>query len=96
MKQQVSFALRSTLSIVLTTFSLQAWGADCSSTDILLSTQADVDNFQSTYGGGGVCDAVSGGLSIRSVFIASLAITSLDGLSSLNNWSHNNWVQSKN
>ena len=83
MKQQVSFALRAILSIVLTTFSLQVWGTGCSSTDILLSTQVDVDNFQSTYGGGGVCDVVSGGLSIRSVGIASLAITNLDGLSSL-------------
>ena len=66
MKKSVAFASRAILSIVLTTFSLQAWGADCSSTSISLSTQVDVDNFQSTYGGGGVCDVVSGSLSIRS------------------------------
>jgi hypothetical protein len=29
-----------------------AWGLDCSSSDITLSTQAEVDNFQATYGGG--------------------------------------------
>ena len=79
MKQPVPFALRAILSIVLTTFSLQVWGGDCSSSEILLSTQVDVDNFQSTYGGGGVCDMVSGSLTI----VDSTDITNLDGLSSL-------------
>ena len=79
MKHPVPFALRAILSIVLATFSLQVWGTDCSSTDILLSTQVDVDNFQTTYGGGGVCDAVSGRLTIRD----STDITNLNGLSNL-------------
>jgi hypothetical protein len=79
MKQPVPFALRAILSIVLATFSLQVWGLDCSSTDISLSSQVDVDNFQSTYGGGGVCDMVSGSLTI----VDSTDITNLDGLSSL-------------
>ena len=79
MKKSVAFALRAILSIVLTTFSLQVWGVDCSSTHISLSTQVDVDNFQSTYGGGGVCDVVSGSLNIRD----STDITNLDGLSGL-------------
>jgi hypothetical protein len=42
-----------------------AWGVDCSSSDIGLSTQAAVDNFQATYGGGGVCDSVIGTLSVE-------------------------------
>ncbi|MFC1701729.1 hypothetical protein ACFL1J_03155, partial [Pseudomonadota bacterium] len=86
MKKSVAFASRAILSIVLTTFSLQVWGADCSSTDIILSTQVDVDNFQSTYGGGGVCDVVSGTLTIGKSHYTSTEfsdITSLDGLSSL-------------
>jgi len=79
MKQPVSFSLRAILSIVLTTFSLQVWGADCSSHDIYLNTQIDVDNFQSTYGGGRLCNEVSGSLIIRD----SADITNLDGLSSI-------------
>ena len=79
MKQPVPFALRAILSIVIITFSLQVWGADCSSTDISLSTQVDVDNFQSTYGGGGICSKVANSLIIRD----SADITNLDGLSSL-------------
>jgi len=85
MKQLVPIVLRATLLIVLATFSLQVWGADCSSTDILLSTQVDVDNFQSAYGGGGVCNKVSGSLIIRD----SADITNLDGLSSLTNVGRN-------
>ena len=86
MKKSLPFPLRAILSIVLATFSLQVWGVDCSSTSISLSTQADVDNFQSTYGGGGVCNVVSGHLTIGKYPYTSTEfsdITSLDGLSSL-------------
>ena len=82
MKQPVSFALTAILSIVLATFSLQVWGVDCSGDslgNINLTSQDAVDNFQPTYGGGGVCDAVSGSLRIW----YSADITNLNGLSSL-------------
>jgi hypothetical protein len=60
MKQPVAFAVRAILLIVLTTLSVQVWGVDCSSTNITLSSQAAVDDFQATYGGGDVCDRVTG------------------------------------
>jgi len=37
---------------------------DCSSPDIFLKTQAEVNSFQATYGSGGVCDTVTGSLNI--------------------------------
>lgn len=40
------------------------WGGYCSAGNIVLSTQQEVDDFQATYGGGGVCDKVSGSLDI--------------------------------
>jgi hypothetical protein len=55
-----------------------AWGVDCSSTDITLTTQAEVDSFQATYGGGGVCDRVIGDLSVSGG-----DITNLDGLANI-------------
>jgi len=89
MKQPVPFALRAILSIVLTTFSLQVWGLDCSSFDIVLSTQEQVDNFQATYGGGGVCDTVSGKLHIEGDDIVDLTplgdVVSVGGLFLLRN-----------
>ena len=45
-------------------FSSQALAVDCSSPDITLTSQVDVDNFQSTYGGGGICDSVTGNLRV--------------------------------
>ena len=65
MKHGVPFTIRAILLIVLTTFSLQVWGVDCSSDNISLSTQAQVDNFQATYGDGGVCDFVNGYLKVQ-------------------------------
>jgi hypothetical protein len=56
----------------------QAWGVDCSSSDIVLSTQEQVDNFQATYGGGGVCDTVAGNLEV-----SGNEITNVDGLANL-------------
>jgi hypothetical protein len=41
------------------------WGLDCSVADIELTSQEAVDNFQATYGGGGVCDTVTGSLTVR-------------------------------
>ncbi|MFC1778074.1 proprotein convertase P-domain-containing protein, partial [Pseudomonadota bacterium] len=66
------------LLIALATFSLQVWGVDCSSDNISLSTQAQVDNFQATYGGGGVCDFVNGYLNVQGN-----NISDLDGLANL-------------
>lgn len=64
--------------IALMTLSMQAWGVDCSSSNIRLSTQAEVDDFQIDYGGGGICDRVTGRL-----FIGGGDICDLDGLASL-------------
>jgi len=44
---------------------LQSWAVDCSSADIELTSQAAVDNFQTTYGGGRTCDTITGDLIIR-------------------------------
>lgn len=51
---------------------------DCSQTGITLSTQAAVDSFQTTYGGGGTCDTLPG-----SLFIRGADISNLDGLSEI-------------
>ena len=56
--------VRAVFIIVLATLSVQVWGVNCSSTNINLSTQEDVDTFQTTYGSGGTCDTVTGILSI--------------------------------
>jgi hypothetical protein len=72
MKQPVPFALRAFLSIVLATFSLQAWGLDCVPADINLTNQAEVDALSVTG-----CTTVTGNLSITG------SITSLEGLSNL-------------
>ncbi len=66
------------LSVLLTTLSLQAWGIDCSSNNIVLSTQEEVDNFQATYGGDGICDTVNG-----NVVVSGNDITNVDGLANL-------------
>ena len=71
MKQPVPFALRAILSIVLTTFSLQAWGLDCAPASINLVNQAEVDALSVTG-----CTTVIGGLGV-----ATGSITSLEGLS---------------
>ncbi len=55
-----------------------AWGVDCSSSGITLTTQQQVDDFQATYGGGGICDRVSGELAIRGS-----DISDIDGLADL-------------
>lgn len=55
-----------------------ALAVDCSQDAIQLLSQVEVDSFQSTYGNGGSCDAVTGDLSIGGG-----DITNLDGLSAL-------------
>ncbi|MEM1190512.1 MAG: thrombospondin type 3 repeat-containing protein [Pseudomonadota bacterium] len=49
--------------------------AECSSANIVLSTQAEVDAFQANYGSGSICSVVTGGLTIQGS-----DITNLDGL----------------
>ena len=71
--------LKAILMIVLTTFSVQVWAVDCSSTDIALSSQNDYDNFQTTYGGGGICDRVAGNLWVN----GGGSVTNIDGLADL-------------
>ena len=51
----------------------------CSDIDINLTSQADVDNFQRQYGGGGNCEEVSNNLRIERVS----NLTNLDGLQGL-------------
>ncbi len=53
---------------------------DCSGTSFYINSQADVDNFQTNYGSGGVCDTVTGFLEINGA-----DITNLNGLSALTN-----------
>ena len=55
MKQPVSYALRAILSIMLTTFSLQAWGLDCVPAIIYLDNQAEVDALSDTGSAMGDC-----------------------------------------
>ena len=57
---------------------MKAWGVDCSVANPSLNTQEKVDNFQATYGGGGVCDRVTGTLTVTGP-----DITNLDGLADL-------------
>ena len=66
------------LFVLLTTLSFQAWGIDCSSNNIFLSTQAEVDAFQATYGGDGICDTVNGSLRVSGD-----DITNIDALTNL-------------
>lgn len=58
----------------------QSWAVDClaENLEITLTTQVEVDNFQATYGGGRVCDRVTGYLTVFG-----LDITSLEGLSDI-------------
>lgn len=46
---------------------------DCSLENIALTSQSEVDNFQYVYGGGGICDHVTGDLAISGSDIDSLA-----------------------
>jgi subtilisin-like proprotein convertase family protein len=64
----VAFLL-STLFVLST----QAWGINCSSTDITLSHQGSVDSFQANFGGGVICDTVTGTLKIDGGLINNLA-----------------------
>jgi hypothetical protein len=78
MNQPVASSMRAVLLLLLTTFASQVWGVDCSSTDITLSTQQQVDNFQATYGGGGVCDTVT-----ATLWVEGGDINNLDGVANL-------------
>jgi hypothetical protein len=64
---------------VAAVFSSTLQAADCTQSDITLTTQAEVDGFQASYGGGGTCDRITGTLSIRD----SDDIANLDGLSGI-------------
>jgi hypothetical protein len=68
---------RVTLALLLAvSFTPQpARGKDCSSADIRLYTQAEVDNFQATFGNGGTCNRVTGDL-----FILTSDGDNIDGL----------------
>src|SRR5210317_756635 len=70
------------LGLVITaTFSSPLMAVDCSQPDITLNSQAEVDNFQTNYGGGGTCDNITGNLSISGADIHSL--TPLSALTSV-------------
>ncbi|MGD8681734.1 MAG: IPTL-CTERM sorting domain-containing protein [Lysobacterales bacterium] len=66
------------LTILALLFSSSAMAVDCSSANISLTSQTDIDNFQTDYGGGGTCDTVTGDL-----YIQDTNATNLDGLSAL-------------
>ena len=46
-------------------WSQQSWAVNCSSADIVLTSQEAVNNFQADYGNGGVCDTVTGSLTVK-------------------------------
>lgn len=79
MKSTLSRAVVITLFAVLL-MSQNAWAMDCTSTHITLASQGAVDNFQATYGGGGVCDNVTGNLTVQGN-----SISNVDGLADLVN-----------
>ncbi len=72
--------LRFTLTLLVLLIGLgavaQAWAVDCTPGDITLSSQADVDDFQTNHGPG--CDRVTGTFTITGA-----DITNLNGLSGL-------------
>lgn len=74
MKKEVIFLLLILLPIALVERVDAA--VDCDGTDISLNTQAEIDSFQDTYGGGSVCDRIAGNLHIE----YSSDISNLDGL----------------
>lgn len=60
------------------------WGLDCSGGSIELVTQEDVTNFQTNYGNGEICDAITGSLSIGYDYANPQGdITDLSGLSDI-------------
>jgi len=65
-------------------FSSDVRAVDCSSSSISLNSQDEIDNFQDTYGGGGICDTISFNLTIIMV-----AVTNIDGLSALKHVGNN-------
>lgn len=75
-KKTVAVLLLAAMGFLFVTPSVIA--ADCSSPDITLTSQVEVDAFQSTYGGGGVCDTVTNSLTISGADIGNL-----DALSNL-------------
>jgi hypothetical protein len=59
----------------------QSLAADCSAADIELTSQEAADNFQTTYGGGGTCDTITGSLTItRGYSNPQVDIADLSGL----------------
>jgi len=61
-----------------TCFTSTTWATDCSQETITLNSQAQVDSFQDDFGGGGICDTVTG-----SLVISGVDISNLDALSDL-------------
>ena len=69
-----TLALNLLLGLASTTFcssSLKA--ADCTSVNIKLTSQTEVDNFQATHGAGGTCDTVTGYLRVSGDDIVNLS-----------------------
>jgi len=78
-------ALSLLLGLMITAlFSPSLMAADCTSANITLTSQTEVDNFQTSYGGGATCDTVAGRLTVAGNDIVDLsflsALTSVGGL----------------
>ena len=78
-------ALSWPLGLVITAlFSSSLMAVDCTSANITLNEQTEVDNFQTNYGGGGTCDTVTGNLTVDGDDIDNLsplsALTSVGGI----------------
>ena len=72
------------LAVIISVFGTSlTWALDCSIENAILSSQAEVDSFQSEFGGGDVCDTLVGRLSISGDDIVSLIplsdLTSIGG-----------------
>ena len=79
--RRTSRSVFSACLLSLALHSLSVSGNDCQQADIELHSQEAVDNFQADYGGGEVCNAVTGSLRIFSYHDDS--IVNLNGLSAL-------------
>jgi len=59
--------------VITALLSSSLMAADCTSANIALNKQTEVDNFQATYGGGGTCDTIAENLTINGDDIVDLS-----------------------
>lgn len=62
--------------LVMVLMASPTWALDCAPEASFLNSQAEINDFQSLYGGGGICDTIAGGLHIEGDDIVSLSALS--------------------